>query len=269
MPEVSVNETNLYYEVYGEGVPILGIHGTPSSSLLWVDAARELASLGRCIIYDRRGFLRSQRSDPFDSVDLATQVDDAVALLRALSASQAVVIGRSTGGLIALELAHLFPDVVLAVVLLEPAVFSVDPEAEEWAGQLRDRILERSREHPEAAAEIVLREALGDEMWDSLPEDLRQMFAGTSAAVLAEMRGRGLDLSAEPLTLSEDELASIGHPVLLVSAEDSPDVLRRVNNRLAEALPRAETAVVTGGHLINPAHPAVLDFVGRVLEGKH
>lgn len=268
MPEVNVNATNLYYEEYGEGVPILGIHGTPSSSLLWVDAAAELASLGRCVIYDRRGFLRSERTDPFDTVDLTDHVEDAMALLEALSAVPAVVIGRSTGGLIALELARRFPDGVLALVLLEPAIFSVDPEAEEWAGRLRDQILERSREHPEAAAEIVIREFLGDEMWDSLPEDLRQMFAGTSPAVLAEISGRGLDLSAEPLALSEDELASIGQPVLLVSAQDSPDPLRRVNDRLSKALPRAETALVTGGHLINPAHPAVLEFVRRVLERK-
>jgi hypothetical protein len=36
-----------------------------------------------------------------------------------------------------------------------------------------------------------------------------------------------------------------------------------VNDRLAEALPDTEKVLVTGGHLINPAHPAVLDFLGR------
>ena len=91
------------------------------------------------------------------------------------------------------------------------------------------------------------------------------MFAAASPAVLAETRGRGLDLSEEPLDLSDGELAGIGQPTLIVSAEDSPEPLRRVNDRLAEALPNAEKVVITGGHLINPAHPAVPDFVGRVL----
>jgi len=54
-------------------------------------------------------------------------------------------------------------------------------------------------------------------------------------------------------------------PTLLVSAQDSPEPLRRVNDRLAEVLPRAEKVLVTGGHLISPAHPAVLDFVDRNL----
>jgi pimeloyl-ACP methyl ester carboxylesterase len=60
MPTVKTNGIDLYYEVHGEGAPILGIHGTPGSALLWVDAARELANRGRCIIYDRRGFLAAR-----------------------------------------------------------------------------------------------------------------------------------------------------------------------------------------------------------------
>jgi pimeloyl-ACP methyl ester carboxylesterase len=56
MAIVNVNGIDLYYEVHGNGASILGIHGTPSSVLLWVDAAGELAGFGRCIIYERRGF---------------------------------------------------------------------------------------------------------------------------------------------------------------------------------------------------------------------
>jgi pimeloyl-ACP methyl ester carboxylesterase len=232
---------------------------------LWVDAARELASCGRCIIYDRRGFFRSGRPEPFDTVDLSDHVDDAAALLDALSATPAVVIGRSTGGEIALDLAHRFPEKVKALVLLEPAVFTVDPEATAWAKRLRLRVLQAAAEDPSSAAEAVFREALGDQFWESFPEELQELFAGASPAVVAEIRGQGLDLSEEPPDLSREELAGISQPVLIVTSEDSPEVLRRVNDRLAEALPHTETMLVAGGHLINPAHPAVLDFVGRIL----
>ena len=96
-------------------------------------AARELAKRGRCIIYDRRGLFRSECPEPFDSVDLIDHVEDAAGLLDSLSATPAVVIGRSTGGEIALELARCLPDKVRALLLLEPAVFTVDPEATAWA----------------------------------------------------------------------------------------------------------------------------------------
>lgn len=81
---------------------------------------------------------------------------------------------------------------------------------------------------------------------------------------MAELAGRGLDLSADPLELSAEDLAAIDQPTLLVSAEDSAHALRAVNAALAEALPQAELVVVPGGHLINPGHPAVREFLGRV-----
>lgn len=59
MPNVSVNGVDLYFEEHGKGLPIVGIHGTPSSAVLWAEAAPELAKYGRCILYDRRGFYRS------------------------------------------------------------------------------------------------------------------------------------------------------------------------------------------------------------------
>lgn len=263
MPRMSVNGVELYYEEHGEGLPVLGIHGTPSSAVLWEEPAAELARICRCIIYDRRGFHRSERPEPFTAVDLADQVDDAAALLEALSATPAVVVGRSTGGEIALALAHRHPEKVTAQVLLEPAVFWLDDEAQAWADQLRDQVLEAAATDPRSAAAAVIRQVMGDQLWEGLPRELRDMFEDTSPAVLAEIRGDGLDLSENPPALGPAELATVHQPTLLVSAADSPGVLRRVNARLAELLPAAESVLVPGGHLINPAHPAVLEFLGR------
>jgi pimeloyl-ACP methyl ester carboxylesterase len=264
MPRLSVNGVDLYYEEHGEGIPILGVHGTPGPAVMWADAAKELALHGRCIIYDRRGFHRSAPPVPFAALDLVDHVDGAAAVLAALHAGPAVVIGSSTGGLIAVELARRFPDKVKALVLLEPALFTIDPDADAWARSLRLRVLERSAGRPGLLAETVIREALGDAAWESLPEDLQQMCAGTGPAVLAEIKGHRMDLSEDPLELGEDELSGIRQPTLLVSAEGSPEACRLVNARLSGALPFTRTVLVAGGHLINPAHPAVLDFVDRV-----
>ncbi|MBT2512961.1 alpha/beta fold hydrolase [Arthrobacter sp. ISL-30] len=261
MPRLSVNGVDLYYEEHGNGIPILGIHGTPGSAFMWTDAAGELGHHGRCIIYDRRGFYRSAPPAPFKALDLVDHVDDSAAVLAALRAGPAVVVGRSSGGLIALELARHFPDKVKALVLLEPALFTIDPDASQWARNLRSKALEYTVDQPGLAAETVIREALGDHSWDSLPDEAKQIFAATSPAVLAEMNGRGMDLSEQALELGEDELAEIRRPALIISAEDSPEACRLVNARLSGALPFTRTVLVQGGHLINPAHPAVLDFV--------
>jgi len=230
-----------------------------------VDAAGELAKLGSCIIYERRGFPRSSVPGPFERTDLTDHVEDAAALLAAQTSSPAAVIGRSTGGLVALALAHRHPERVRALVLLEPAVFTLDPRATVWAEQLRRKVLRAASENPASAAEAVIREALGNSTWEALPADLRELFTAASPAVVAEIKGKGLDLSAEPVEFSAVELTGIDQPTSIVSSEESPDILRRINDHLAVLLPHTQQVLVSGGHLIHPAHPAVLNFVKQVL----
>lgn len=261
MPTLSVNGVDLSCTVAGRGEPILGIHGTPSSSLLWTDAAQELAEHGRCIVYDRRGFGGSGPTPRPERLDLVTHVTDAAALLDALDARPATVIGRSTGGLIALALAREHPHVVRRLVLLEPAVLSVDDEARRWGLRLRRRVLAATRVHPARAAEAVIVAALGPAAWSELPAAARDALSQTGPAVLAEVHGSGLDLSVDFLAAYPGWVADVSCPTLLVSAVDSPHVLRRVNDRLLELLPDARATLVPGGHLIHPAHPAVLEYL--------
>jgi pimeloyl-ACP methyl ester carboxylesterase len=264
---VTVNGVEIYHEVRGEGHALLGIHGTPSTAAMWESAAQRLAGVGRCITYDRRGFGRSGRPDPFDAVDLTDHVDDAIALLDALAATPAVVLGRSTGGLVALELARRAPNRVRALVLLEPALLSADPRAQAKADEVRRAALRLGAHDPAAASEAVLRGFLGDAFWVALPPEVRNLVSAAGEAVLAEIRGIGLDLSAHPLTLTGDELAAVRPPTLLVSGADSAETFRRVNDHLARHLPDARTLTVPGGHVIDPAGPGVLDFIRQVIVG--
>lgn len=256
-----MNTVDLHVEVRGAGMPILGIHGTPSAAVMWEHAAVRLAEHGRCITFDRRGFLRSGRPGEFGRLDLDDHVDDAAGLLDVLEATPAVVIGRSTGGLIALELARREPRLVSALVLLEPGVFTLDPECEAWADGIRRVALDAVAADPATAAEAIICWALGDEVWDSFSPALRTMFAATSEGVIGELEGVGLDLSARPRRYTDEELAAIRTPTLIVSAEDSPAELRRVAELLADRLPDVTTARVDGGHLIDPAAPAVIAFI--------
>ncbi len=132
MPDVRVNGVRLYYEEHGSGDPILLIHGTSSSALIWGDAVDAAARLGRAIVYDRRGCTRSERPSPYDITSVPLHADDAAALLEALHATPATVIGRSYGGEIALDLASRYPEQVRALALLEPLVLGLDEDADRW-----------------------------------------------------------------------------------------------------------------------------------------
>jgi pimeloyl-ACP methyl ester carboxylesterase len=257
VPHVTVNGLQLYYEEYGAGAPILGIHGGGSSAIFWEDAAERLSEIGRVIIYDRRGCMRSERPEPYETTTVAEHADDAHALLRALDADQAIAIGRSYGGTVALELALSHPDSIRAVALLEAGSYGFSPEYDRWFATLHETIeravIERG---PDAVGEITLREVFG--AWDELPQVWRDVFKTNGPALLAEIRGK------EKLT-DVTLLGEFGKPTLIVTADDSPLPLQRGSEAYGRALPHARPVRVGGGHAIDPAGPDVLAFVAEVL----
>ncbi|CAN5639449.1 alpha/beta hydrolase [soil metagenome] len=258
MPDVRANGVRLYHEVHGAGDTILCIHGTSSSAMMWREAAIEsLAALGQVIIYDRRGCTRSERPEPYET-SVPQHADDAAALLETLDAHPAVIIGRSYGGAVALDVALRYPHLVRALALLEPGDITLDGEASHEDDELRDALEAAASRDVSTVAETLLRQVLGDAAWESFPEELRGMFRDNSPAVLAEVRGAGLSVSTV-------ELSRIGVPVLVVAGAESPAQFRRLSERLADGIPGARGTIVGGGHLIDPEGPEVLSFVRSVL----
>lgn len=256
MPEALANGVTLHYEEHGAGAPILGIHGSGSSAVLWEDAAAELGRHGRTIVYDRRGFGRSERPEPLD-MDVHVHAEDAAALLDALGAEPAIVIGRSYGADVAVDLALRRPEAVRALVLME-GLEKVTEEGRRWLAALTEDALAAAGAGPEAAVEATFRGVLGDRSWEGLPEPVKQIFVANGPALVAELRGGFLDVTAA-------ELAAVVQPALLVTGEDSLPLYTEVTEALARALPAARVERVAGGHLIHPAHPVVLAFVDEVL----
>ena len=199
---------------------------------------------------------RSERPEPYDRTTISEHADDAAALLRALDAVPAVVIGRSYGGETAIDLTLRYPDLVRALVLLEAAVLSFAPEALGWAEALRDKVYAAANRGMDQVGETFIRAVTGD--WEGFPEPVRKMFIDNGAAIVAEFRGGFLDVTA-------DDVSKIDVPTLMVAGSDSPEPFRQVTDAMAAAIPNARTALVPGGHLINPAAPPVVEFVREAL----
>ena len=257
MSEIRVNGVSLYYEEHGAGEPIVGIHGTGSSAAFWSDAAAELATLGRTILYDRRGFSRSERPEPL-VMDVHRHTDDAAALIDALAAAPAIVIGRSQGGEIAVDLALRYPDRVRALALLEGGGLSLSEALRRWLVDLDEQVYTAADADMSTVAETMVSGVLGDGAWEQFPEEARQIFTANGPAIVAEHRGGLLDVTPE-------QLATITRPTLLIGAKDSAPAFAEATNLVAAAMSSARVEWVEGGHVINPAHPAVLGFVDEVL----
>lgn len=87
----------IYYEDLGEGKPVVFIHGWPLSGSMWEYQITQLAQAGlRCIVYDRRGFGKSDR--PFGPYDYDTLASDLKSLLEELDLREVTLVGFSMGG---------------------------------------------------------------------------------------------------------------------------------------------------------------------------
>lgn len=256
MPLIQLPTISLYYEEHGSGIPILLSHGMGSDAMNWGSAPQELASLGRAIIYDRRGCTRSERPEPYEHTSAAEHAEDAAALLQALDATPAIVVGRSYAGEVVLHVAAKYPERVLALVLLEGGGLALSPEIRAFNAELADKIRHAVAEDgPEAGMETLLRTVLGDEGFQAVPKDMKERIVANVPAILAEMAGEDEQL------LDADPLRQITCPTLVVSAASSPPAFRAASETLTETMPHARLVTIEGGHLITPTHPQIVDFI--------
>lgn len=115
MPTIKVGDINMYYEVHGEGEPLLIIMGHSGTTALWGPTIPLLAREYRVIAFDNRGIGYSEAADLPLSTN--TMADDAAGLLDALGIDSAHVFGVSMGSMIAQEFALNYPDRVVSLIL--------------------------------------------------------------------------------------------------------------------------------------------------------
>jgi pimeloyl-ACP methyl ester carboxylesterase len=119
VPTLALADVELYYEVRGEGAPLLLIGGLAADSQSWLPILPLLATRCRVITCDNRGVGRTVPQDVPNSIK--AMADDCVALVRHLGLNSLNVLGYSMGGFIAQDLATRHPDLVDRLVLASTA----------------------------------------------------------------------------------------------------------------------------------------------------
>jgi len=251
-----VDGTALTYDVAGDGVPLVLIHGSWGERQTWGFVVPALAESFRVISYDRRG--HGESTAPPDGGTVHDDVADVVSVIDALGDGRAHVAANSYGACIALRLAAAHPERVARMVCHEPPMLGVldaDENGKAIADEERRKlaevrqILERG-EYAEAAEYFVERVALGPGMWSELPPPLQQMFVDHARTFLGELR------DPDALGADLDSLARVSAPGLLTHGEQSPAFFAPIVERLGRLLPNARQRLLSGtGHVPHMTHP--------------
>lgn len=126
---------NMYYETYGEGEPLLIIHGNGGSINNFIYQIPYFAKNYKVILADSRA--QGKSVDKGDSLSYEMMTDDLNALLDTLHLNNCYVIGWSDGGINGLLLAMRHPDKVKKLAVtganLWPDQTAVDPFINKWA----------------------------------------------------------------------------------------------------------------------------------------
>ena len=270
MPDSSINGVSLYWEVKGDGEPVILVHGSWGDHNNWAQVVPALSSSLRVVTYDRRGHSASERPPGQASID--EDVADLAGLIEHVFGGPAHVVGNSFGAAISLRLAIQRPDLIRSVMAHEPPLFELLEGQADIAPTLRnvrERIdavarLLRAGDMPAGAQLFVETIAFGPGAWAQLPQPVRDTFIYNAPTWLDELQ------EPQSLNLDLDRLSSFRGPTLLSFGGASPPFFPMVVERVAQALPHAKRHVFPhAGHVPHLSHPQeyvplVAGFIGQV-----
>jgi pimeloyl-ACP methyl ester carboxylesterase len=116
MPKIKVKDIDIYYEIYGEGYPIIMIQGLSANTDWWTKELLEsLEEDFKLIIFDNRGAGKTENTNRDFSIKMLA--DDTLALMDALKINHFHIFGVSMGGMIAQELVINYPEKIEKLIL--------------------------------------------------------------------------------------------------------------------------------------------------------
>jgi 3-oxoadipate enol-lactonase len=263
MPSIEANGQSLYYELHGEGEPLVCVMGLSADTPAWALQLPAFSARHRTLIFDNRDVGQSSLADA--AYEIADVARDVLALADALELGSFHLLGLSMGGAIAQEVALASPERVRTLTLA--MTFAAGGP---WARKLSD--VWGSRVHK------ISREEHVDELM--LLNNSEEFFENSEA--VAWLRGLMLEnphyqppdafarqLDACSRHETRDRLGSLAMPVHVIGAERDILVPMWKSREIASLIQGAKLTVIEGApHGANleraeEFNRAVLDFIAQ------
>lgn len=237
------------YGVFGEGPPVILVHGTPTRSYLWRGVAPALAERNSVYVYDLLGFGGSERREGQD-LSIAAQARLLGELVEAWGLDEPAVVGHDIGGGVVLR-SHLIEGTAYSRIVLVDAVVVTPwmPEANEHFEAHMDAYRTMPPHLFEAIVAAHFREATSPQMDEDAWEAYLSQWRGEGGKLAFLRKEEGL--RERDTAELEPRLGEIDVPVLVVWGAEDAWLAPSQADRLGEAIPGARVKKVPGvGHFV-------------------
>jgi 3-oxoadipate enol-lactonase len=233
----------LYYEMAGEGEPLVLLHGGFLDGRMWDGQFPFFAEHYQVLRYDRRC---AGKSETTPSTEPYTHHQDLYQLLHALDIQRATLVGLSEGARIAIDFSIAYPERVHKLVVVSPAV-SGFAYPDEWTLKHGEAMIQalQQRDLAGAVEEFLI-------MWTDGPSRTPEQVDPVIRARIREMVSHAFPLSRlapnvqylDPPAVGR--LAEIHVPTLVVLGEQDTSDVHAIGNLLHEQVAGAEVAMMAG-----------------------
>ncbi|MFQ5455696.1 MAG: alpha/beta fold hydrolase [Nitrospirota bacterium] len=262
MSAIRIGDISMYYEVYGDGEPLLLINGLGLDSSFWMPQVSVFSQKYRVIVFDNRGV--GQTDAPEVSYTTDMMADDTIMLLDHLSIARTNILGFSMGGLIAQKIAIKYPERVNSMILASTAA-ELSPKAKQiisvWRRMLQEKINPETYLRQQFLWVFTDRFLANDEQVSSLVDIfLRHPFAQT-------LHGFSGQANACLEHNTSNQLQQINIPTLILVGSEDIFIPVHLSKELANGIKNAELIILKdGGHgfcseLAEKFNQTVLNFL--------
>lgn len=264
MPSIEIDGHPLAYAQAGSGAPLVMIHGTLGDQRSWAAQMAPFGERFHAMAVSLRHCWPGRWEEGGDFT-IARHTADIAAFIRALGAGRVRLVGHSRGGHIAFRVAQHHPDLLAALVLVEPggeldaSLGGAPPAGEQGSAFARAAAL-IGEGRTEEGLTIVAEHTGGPGAWARRSEARRAVNRDNATTLLGQVNEQ-----RSPYTKAE--AAAIGTPTLLVGGANSQPQFARILDALEPVMPHARRVTIPGAaHSVqadNPAalNAAVLDFL--------
>ena len=275
MPTFSSDGVEIYYQVTGEGYPLVMAHEFAGDITSWEPQVNYFSRRYQVITYCHRGYPPSEVPDDPEAYSQDLQVEDLARLLRHLGIEQAHIGGLSMGGTLTVGFAIAHPEMCRSLVIASAGAGSDSGGRERLVASWQSLSESMTTEGMEKFADGYARGAERLQFLRKDPMGWAKFHAGLAAhsAQGSSLTFRGVQMKRKTIYQLEKELRQIRIPTLvMIGDEDTPCVEPAIF--MKRNIPGAGLAVFPqAGHTINLEEPdlynwTVSDFLTAVEAGK-